>query len=90
MKLPNHVKKLIQQPPLFQTDAMTCACCHLVKGCKTCCLKCASHDLCGRHCAVKERRALGQDDSEWWVSVTAIFNDESWDVVPPEIIKRLK
>ena len=92
MKLPNHVKKLIQQPPLFATPAMNCACCHIVRGCKSCCKVClAKGTECNSYheCANEERQEDNDDSSEWWVSVTSCFAEWCWDVVPDHIIRQL-
>ena len=93
MKLPNHVKILIQQPPLFATPAMTCACCHIVRGCKSCCKACLAKGIeCNswHDCAIEMDRLDNSCDTTWWVSVTSCFAEWCWDVVPQEIIKKLK
>jgi hypothetical protein len=91
-KVTKHIRRLIAEPPLFVTPAMTCACCHIIRGCESCCKAClAKGTECNSHheCAIEMDRLDNSDSTEWWVSVTRCFAEWCWDVVPDHIIRQL-
>ena len=90
MSKPEIPRKLIENPPLFATPEMTCACCHLVRGCKECCARCPAPCNSSHECALKLQRITGVDSSDWWVGVTRVMSDWCWEnSVPDHLINKL-
>jgi len=89
MELTENIRRLIQRPPLFMTPAMRCACCHLVRGCGSCCRTCTEPCNSQHDCEQEIARETRDESADWWVSCTQVFADWCWECVPDHIIRKL-
>lgn len=71
--------------------AHICYCCHVVRGCKSCCAKC-KHECNLRHdCEIRDRRITEADGLEWFQSVRQVFcHDYVKQFVPEGILRKVE
>lgn len=87
-----NIRRLVREPPLIMTDAMRCACCHIVRGCRGCCRTCKQRGTActmWHECEIENDRHFGEDGTDWWISCTRYIKDFVWDAVPDNIMDKL-